>query len=210
MYLGVSLCVLVYLVLVYLGVFLCSLAPLCVYQCILIYFSLVYLGAFQSISMYLSFWVYFSVSWCILKYLNMSLFGVFQCIFRVFWCFLVYHGAYQFVISQCNALYFGVFRCISLFLCGFRCICRRNATHCISPYAIVMCVCLSVCVYVCMPRLWTSGKRFELETSFFSELLGMTRDITCKSFTQIGLQIPRWRTKWRPWNTIIGRNSAIY
>ena len=33
---------------------------------------------------------------------------------------------------------------------------------CISPYAIVVCVCVSVC----MPRLWTPGKRFEIETSF--------------------------------------------
>ena len=29
---------------------------------------------------------------------------------------------------------------------------RRNATHCISPYAIVVCVCVCVCVclYVCV------------------------------------------------------------
>ena len=27
---------------------------------------------------------------------------------------------------------------------------RRNATHCISPYAIVMCVCVCVCLYVCV------------------------------------------------------------
>ena len=26
---------------------------------------------------------------------------------------------------------------------------RRNATHCISPYAIVVCVCVSVCVCFC-------------------------------------------------------------
>ena len=39
----------------------------------------------------------------------------------------------------------------------------RNATHCISPIAIVVCV----CVCVCMPRLWTPVKRFEIETSFF-------------------------------------------
>ena len=46
---------------------------------------------------------------------------------------------------------------------------KRNATPCISPYAIVMCVCvcLCVCVFRCMPRLWTSGKRFETETPFF-------------------------------------------
>ena len=47
---------------------------------------------------------------------------------------------------------------------------RRNATHCISPYAIVvcecvcMCVCVCVCVSICMPRLWTPGKRFEIDT----------------------------------------------
>ena len=27
---------------------------------------------------------------------------------------------------------------------------RRNATHCISPYAIVICVCVCVCLSVCM------------------------------------------------------------
>ena len=49
---------------------------------------------------------------------------------------------------------------------------RRNTTHCISPYAIVVCVWVSVrvcvCACVCMPRLWTSGKHFDIETSFFS------------------------------------------
>ena len=44
----------------------------------------------------------------------------------------------------------------------------------------------------------------------FYKLCGITPDIICKSLTQIGLQIPRWRPSWRPWNTIIGRNSAIY
>ena len=39
---------------------------------------------------------------------------------------------------------------------------RRNATHCISPYAIVV----RVCLCVCMPRLWTSGKWLEIDTSF--------------------------------------------
>ena len=42
---------------------------------------------------------------------------------------------------------------------------RRHATHCISPYAIVVCVCVCMCMCVCVPRLWTSGKRFEIETS---------------------------------------------
>ena len=68
----------------------------------------------------------------------------------------------------------------------------------LSSYVCVcLSVCICVCVCVCMPRLWTSGKRFEIETSFFL-LRGMTPDITCKSFTQICLQISRWRTKWRP------------
>ena len=91
---------------------------------------------------------------------------------------------------------------------------RRNATHCISPYAIIVCMCVCVCVSVflcvCMPRLWTSGKRFEIETSFCFKLREITPDITCKRLTQIGLQIPRWRTKSRPWNTIIDCDSAIY
>ena len=47
---------------------------------------------------------------------------------------------------------------------------RRNETHCISPYAIVVCVCVCVSVCVClsvyMPRLWTSEKRFEIETFY--------------------------------------------
>ena len=77
----------------------------------------------------------------------------------------------------------------------------RNATHCISSYAIVMCVCVcvSLCLSFCvLARLWTPEKRFEIETSFFFKLCGMTPDKTCKSFTQIGLQIPIWWTKWQP------------
>ena len=80
---------------------------------------------------------------------------------------------------------------------------RRNATHCISPYATVVYVC--VC-RVCGPQ--ENGLRWRRH--FFKKLLEMTPDIIYKSFTQIGWQISRWRTKWRPWNTIIGRNSAIY
>ena len=94
---------------------------------------------------------------------------------------------------------------------------RRNATHCISPYAIVKCVCVCVrvcvcvCVCMCVCRAWgpqENGLRYRRR--FLLKLLGITPDITYKSFTQIELQIRRWRTKWRPWNTIIGRNSAIY
>ena len=46
---------------------------------------------------------------------------------------------------------------------------RRNATQCISPYAIVVCVCVSA--YVCVPRFWTSGKRSEIETSFLFKIV---------------------------------------
>ena len=99
---------------------------------------------------------------------------------------------------------------------------RRNATHCISPYAIVMCVCvcvclcvsvcvcLCVCVSVCMPRLWTPGKRFEVEMSFFFKLRGMSPDIASKSFTQIVLQIPRWRTKLAVTQPFINTDTSIF
>ena len=42
---------------------------------------------------------------------------------------------------------------------------RRNATHCISSYAIIVCVCL--CFSVCMLRLRSSRKRFETQTYIF-------------------------------------------
>ena len=32
---------------------------------------------------------------------------------------------------------------------------------------------------------------------FFTELCTMTPDISCRSLIQIGLEIPRWQTKWR-------------
>ena len=70
---------------------------------------------------------------------------------------------------------------------------QRIAFRLMLSSCVCVCVCLSVCVYT---ALWTSGIRLEIETSFF-KLFEMTPDITCKSFTQIGLQIPRWRTKWR-------------
>ena len=58
------------------------------------------------------------------------------------------------------------------------------------------CVCVCVCVYlsvsVCVYAAFVRYRRR------FLKLLGMTPDITCKSFTQIGLQIRRWRIKWRP------------
>ena len=90
-------------------------------------------------------------------------------------------------------------------LCVYMCVCV-----CVCVCVVCVCVCVCVCMCVCVSRFWTSGKRFKIETPFFFKLLGMSPNITCKSFTQIGLQIPRWRTKWRPGNTIFGRNSAIY
>ena len=80
---------------------------------------------------------------------------------------------------------------------------RRNATHCISPYAIVMCVCVCVClsvgVCVCVCRVCGPQENcLRYRRHLFSILLEMTPDIAYKSLTQIGLQIPRWRTKWRP------------
>ena len=42
---------------------------------------------------------------------------------------------------------------------------------------------LSTCV--CRPRLWTPGKQFEIETSFFFKLRVITQHITCRSLTQI-------------------------
>ena len=73
-----------------------------------------------------------------------------------------------------------------------------------------VCLCVCLCMCVCMTRFWTPGKRFEIEISFFFTLRGITPHIICKSLKQIGLQIPRWRTKWGPSNTIIDRISAIY
>ena len=50
------------------------------------------------------------------------------------------------------------------------------------------CVYASVCVFVCMPRLLISGKRFEIEISFW-KLRGITLDIICKSLTQSDFKI---------------------
>ena len=42
---------------------------------------------------------------------------------------------------------------------------QRIAFRLMLSSCVSVCVCLSVCVY--MPRLWTSGKWFEIETPFF-------------------------------------------
>ena len=47
---------------------------------------------------------------------------------------------------------------------------QRIAFRLMLSSCVCMCMCVDVCfclsVGVCMPRLWTSGKRFEIETSF--------------------------------------------
>ena len=81
----------------------------------------------------------------------------------------------------------------------------------LSSSCMCVCVCLCVSVCVCVYAAFVDLRKTVWDRDvLFSILLRMTPDITCKSFTQIGLQIPRWRTKWRPWNAIIGSNSAIY
>ena len=84
-------------------------------------------------------------------------------------------------------------------MCNSISISRRNATHCNSPYTIIVCVCVCLCVYVCVcVYLYVAfvdlRKLSEIETSFFKSR-GITPDIICKSLTQIGLQITRWRDK---------------
>ena len=59
----------------------------------------------------------------------------------------------------------------------------RNAMHCISHYANVVCVCLSLCVCRVCGRQ-ENGLRWRRR--FFFKLHEMTPDIACKSFTQMG------------------------
>ena len=74
------------------------------------------------------------------------------------------------------------------------CVCvrvRACACLCCVGVCVGVCVCLCVC-RVCGPQ--ENGLRYKC----FFTLRGITRDIICKNLTQIRLQIPRWRTKWRP------------
>ena len=112
-------------------------------------------------------------------------------------------------INEIESTSFSAINGISVIRLEMLMIFKRNATHCISPYAIIMCVC--VCLCACVHAAFVDlRKTVWVRDVVFSKLLGMTPDITCKSFTQIGLHFPRRRTKWRLWNTIIGRNSATY
>ena len=47
---------------------------------------------------------------------------------------------------------------------------RIAFAYCYRRLCLCVCVCVSVCLFVtvCMPRLWTSGKRFEIETFFLN------------------------------------------
>ena len=76
---------------------------------------------------------------------------------------------------------------------------QRIAFRLMLSSCVSMCVCVCVCVFVVFVN---ARKIVWIETSFF-KLRGITPDIICKSLTQIGLQIPRWQTKWRPRNAII-------
>ena len=55
-----------------------------------------------------------------------------------------------------------------------------------------VCVSVCVCVCVCVSAAFVDLRKTVWDRRRFSfKMLGMTPDVTCKSFTQIGLQIPR-------------------
>ena len=71
-------------------------------------------------------------------------------------------------LAKCNALYSALCyrhacECVCVCMCVCVCECAR-VRACVRAY---ICVCLCVCVCVCIPRLWTSGKRLEIETPLF-------------------------------------------
>ena len=60
-------------------------------------------------------------------------------------------------------------------------------------------VCVCVCVCLCVCRVCRRQKKgLRQRRRFFSNLREITPNIICKNLKQIGLQISRWRTKWRP------------
>ena len=87
---------------------------------------------------------------------------------------------------------------------------RLMLSSCLWLYVCVcLCVCLSVCLCVC--RFVDLRKTvWDRDVVFVFKLRWITPNIISKSLTQIWLWIPRWRTQWWPWNTIIGCNSVIY
>ena len=46
--------------------------------------------------------------------------------------------------------------------------------------------------------------------NFFNELCVMTLNISCRSLLQIGLHIPRWRTKWVPCKGLTVSQAFIF
>ena len=48
------------------------------------------------------------------------------------------------------------------------------------------------------------------KTSIFTELCEKAAHISCRSLTQVRLQIPRWRTKWRPCKCMAVSQAFIY
>ena len=65
--------------------------------------------------------------------------------------------------------------------------------------SVCVCVCLCICVYAAFVD---QENGFGYRRRFCFELREITPNIICKSLTQIGFQISRWRTKWRKYNTI--------
>ena len=60
-------------------------------------------------------------------------------------------------------------------------------------------------------KLTVSQLFMNTETSFFSlNCAKMAPNISCRSLTEIGLQIPRWRTKWRPCKAMAASQAFIF
>ena len=71
-------------------------------------------------------------------------------------------------------------------------LCYRRVCLCVT-----VCVCVSMCLCVCVYATFLDARKTVSDRDVvFLELRGMKPYITCKRLTQIGLQIPRWRTKW--------------
>ena len=66
-------------------------------------------------------------------------------------------------------------------------------------FRLMLSSCMSVCVCVSVYAAFVDARKTVRDRGVVVfKLRGITPDIICKSLTQIGLQIPRWRTKWRP------------
>ena len=81
------------------------------------------------------------------------------------------------ILHLCSVFFYFLEKCNALYFA----LCHRRE-----------CVCVRVCC-VYGPQENTLRSR-----NCFYKLCAITPDIICKSLTQIGLQIPRWRLLWRP------------